>query len=243
MILYEYVRTTLVGLMRTPSYSLITIILPGMLFLFLGGTLADTRIEANAMLAGFCVFATLGVAFFQFGVGIAIERESPWEQYARVLPVHPGIRLASTILSSLVFVALSVGLLIAVAVLSTEAQMDAVSWMRMLIAVLIGAIPMAALGVAIGYWANFKTALPIANLLNLLLAFLGGIFLRPELMPDLLDRISLITPVRHICELSWAGALGLPWSSASFLWLLAYTVIFGVLAVAGYRRDEGIRYS
>lgn len=242
MILLEYLRTTVLGLFRTPSYSLVTIILPGMLFLFLGSSLTETRIEANMVLAAFCVFATLGVAFFQFGVGIANDRESPWETYARVLPVHPGVRLASTVLSSLVFVAMAVGVLIVVAVFSTEAGMDANSWLRMLFAVLVGAVPMAALGVAIGYWVNPKAALPIANLLYILLAFLGGIFLRPELMPDFLDRISLMTPVRHICELAWAGALGLPWSSASFLWLLAYSIIFGALAIAGQRRDAGMRY-
>ena len=159
-----------------------------------------------------------------------------------MLPVHPGVRLASTVLSSLVFVAMAVGVLIVVAVFSTEAGMDANSWFRMLFAVLVGAVPMAALGVAIGYWVNPKAALPIANLLYILLAFLGGIFLRPELMPDFLDRISLMTPVRHICELTWAGALGLPWSSASFLWLLAYSIIFGALAITGQRRDEGMRY-
>ena len=242
MILPEHLRTSVLGLLRTPAYSAVTIILPGMLFLFLGSALTETRMEANLMLAAFCVFATLGVAFFQFGVGIANERESPWEMYARVLPVHPWVRLVSTVLSSLLFVALAVGVLIVVALLSTEAGMGAGAWLRMLFAVLVGAVPMAALGVAIGYWANPKAALPIANLLYILLAFLGGIFLRPELMPEFLDRISLMTPVRHICELTWAAALGVPWSTASFLWLLAYTVAFAALAIAGQRRDEGIRY-
>lgn len=242
MILLEYLRTSVLGLLRTPSYSVVTITLPGMLFLFLGSSLTETRMEANLVLASFCVFATLGVAFFQFGVGIANERESPWEMYARVLPVHPWVRLASTVLSSLIFVALAVGVLIVVALLSTEAGMGAGAWLRMLFAVLVGSIPMAALGVAIGYWSNPKAALPIANLLYILLAFLGGIFLRPELMPEFLDRISLMTPVRHICELTWAAVLGSPWSLASFLWLLAFTVAFGALAIAGQRRDEGIRY-
>ena len=113
MILLEYLRTSVLGLFRTPSYSVVTIILPGMLFLFLGSSLTETRMEANLVLASFCVFATLGVAFFQFGVGIANERESPWEMYARVLPVHPWVRLASTVLSSLLFVALAVGVLTA----------------------------------------------------------------------------------------------------------------------------------
>ena len=243
MILYEHFRTSLLGLIRTPSYSLVTVIIPGMIFVILGTSLTETPLKANLVLGSFCVFATLGVAFFQFGVGIANERESPWERYARVLPAHPGVRLASTILASLVFVAAAVGILIAIALLTTNAQMNATAWARMLFGVLVGAIPMAALGVAIGYWTTPKAALPVANLLYILLAFLGGIFLRPELMPDFLNQISWLTPVRHICELTWAGVLGLPWSSDSFLLLLGYTILFTVLAVAGYRRDEGVRYT
>ena len=34
-------------------------------------------------------FAVIGVAFFQFGVGIAVDRASPWEAYLRTLPVGP----------------------------------------------------------------------------------------------------------------------------------------------------------
>ena len=70
------------------------------------------------------------------------------------------------------------------------------AWLRMLFTVLVGAVPL--------------VALPITNLLYILMASLGGIFHRPELMPGFLDRISLMITVRHICELIWAAALGLP---------------------------------
>lgn len=242
MILYEYFKTYLLSLIRTPSYSLVTIFVPSAIFIILGTTFADSRQEANYTLGSFCVFSTLGVAFFQFGVGIANERESPWEQYARVLPVHPLVRLFATVLASLVFVAVSIGILIIVAFLTTDIGMPANSWIKLLLSIFVGVFPLAAMGLTVGYWSSPKGALPIANLLYIILAFLGGIFFHPSLMPDILNTISLYTPVRHIVNLAQAGIMGESWQIQPFLVLLGYTVLFLLLAVAGYRRDEGIKY-
>ncbi len=242
MILYEYFKTYLLGLIRTPSYSLVTIFVPSVIFVILGVTFSDSRQEANYTLGSFCVFSTLGVAFFQFGVGIANDRESPWEKYARVLPVHPLVRLFATVLASLVFVAASIGILIIVAFLTTDIGMPANSWIKLLLSVFVGVFPLAAMGLTIGYWSSPKGALPIANLLYIILAFLGGIFFHPSLMPDFLNSISLSTPVRHIVNLAQAGIRGESWSIQPFLVLLGYSIVFLFLAAIGYRRDEGIKY-
>ena len=62
-------------------------------------------------------------------------------------------------------------------------------------------------------------------------------------MPDFLNEISRALPTRHIAELAWASVLDLPWSGTSWAWLAAYTAVFGFLAVLGYQRDEGAKYS
>ncbi len=243
MILLEHFRASLIRLIRTPSYSLVTILVPSAIFVILGVTFIENRQEANFALGSFSVFAILGIAFFQFGVGIAEDRESPWEQYARVLPVPPITRLLTTILASLVFVTVSIGILIVVGILTTDIGMSVASWFRMFLSVIVGTLPLAAMGLTIGYWCTPKGALPTANLLYVILAFLGGIFFQPSLMPDLLNTISLFTPVRHIVNLTQAGILGAPWSIQPFLVLLGYTIVFILLATAGYRRDEGRKYS
>ena len=57
-----------------------------------------------------------------------------------------------------------------------------------------------------------------------------------------MDNISRVLPTRHIGELTWAAVSGDSWPVESSLWLAAYTIVFGILANLGYRRDEGIRY-
>ena len=239
----EHYRATMIGLIRTPAYSLVTVLIPGVVFLFIGSSVGDSREAANIVMASFAIFAALGVAFFQFGVGIANDRESPWEQFAHVLPVSPSTRFAANVLAAVSFAIVAAGVLIVVALVLTDAAMPLVSWLRLLVAVFLGAVPMALLGITIGYWSSPKAALPIANILHLALSFGGGLFIRPSSMPPFLDAISGVLPTRQTGELAWAAVLGQSWSAEPWLWLIGYTILFGILGAAGYRRDEGIRYT
>ena len=242
MLVIEHFRTQMLALVRTPAYSSLTVFTPSIIFIFVGLSVIDSRQTANFILGSYSIFAALGVAFFQFGVGIANERESPWEQFAHVLPVSPMTRFAAAVLAAIVFAAVAIAVLICVALLATDAGMPPGAWGRMLASVFLGAVPMALLGIAIGYWFTPKAALPGANILHLALAFAGGLFIPPQNMPDFLDSISRVLPTRHIGELTWAAVSGNSWPVESWLWLAAYTIVFGILATFGYRRDEGIRY-
>ena len=242
MLLAEHFRAIMLGLIRTPAYSAATLLIPSIVFLFLGATFAGTREAANLALGSISIFAVLGIAFFQFGVGIANDRTSPWETFARVLPVSHATRFAAQVLAGLSFSVAAIGLLFVVALASTDAGMDPGNWVLFLASLAVGAVPMAMLGVAIGYLCEPKAALPIANILNLALAFAGGLFFRPEFMPGYLDGFSRLLPTRHMAELTWAAILGHPWPTGSLLWLAGYTVAFAFLAAWGYQRDEGARY-
>ena len=55
----------------------------------------------------------------------------------------------------------------------------AARWACLAVALAAGTVPFACLGFALGYWAPPKAALPIANLLYLVLAYAGGLWTRP----------------------------------------------------------------
>ena len=151
MLVIEHFRAQMLTLVRTPAYSLLTVFTPSIIFIFVGLSVIDSRQTANFLLGSYSIFATLGVAFFQFGVGIANERESPWEQFAHVLPVSPVTRFVA---------AVAIAILIGVALLATDVGMPSSAWGRMLASVFLGALPMSLLGIAIGYWFTPKAALP-----------------------------------------------------------------------------------
>ena len=80
-----HARAMTLELIRYPAYLVPTLLLPSVFFLFF--VAPGSREDASARMATFAGFAVIGVAFFQFGVGIAVERGSPWESYLRTLPI------------------------------------------------------------------------------------------------------------------------------------------------------------
>jgi ABC-2 type transport system permease protein len=83
----------------------------------------------------------------------------------------------------------------------------------------------------------------VANLLYLPLSFLGGLWTGPRDLPDFASEISVFVPTRAWGDVLWGAIGSQPWSWWPPFLLAIYTVAFGVLAVWGYRRDEGERFN
>ena len=239
-LMLAHARAITLELARYPAYVVPTLLLPTFFFLFFAapGGAAD----ASVRMATFAGFAAIGVAFFQFGVGIAVERVSPWETFLRTLPIGSGARLGARLLSAGVFAIAAAGLLLVVAVLVTPASLSAPRWIGLVTALLAGTVPFALLGIALGYWAPPRGALPIANLLYLSLSYGGGLWMRPDRLPGAVARVSRFLPTRALAEalIATVAGTGIDWRAWSVLG--AFACLFAGLATWGYRRDEGQRY-
>ena len=183
MLALAHIRVRVLSLLRTPAYVVGTLAVPSLILIFLGVGLADTTGEANTIMASFTIFAVMGIAFFQFGVGIAESRASPWSTYERILPASIVVRLAGTVVPAVLFAVSAAALVILVAHVFMPIDLDAQAWLRLGLVLAAGSVPLALLGIAIGYWVSSRAALPIANVAYLGLAFGGGLFISPELFP------------------------------------------------------------
>lgn len=237
-----HVRMRLLTLLRIPAYVAGTLVLPSVILVFLGPGLADTTAAANAIMASFTVFAVMGVAFFQFGVGIAEGRASPWATFERLLPAPVAVRLAGAVVPAMLLAAAAAGLVVLAAHVFMPVALGAGAWLRLGLVLAGGSVPFALLGIAIGYWTSSRAALPVANIVHLGLAFGGGLFLSPRLFPDLLEAVSQCLVSRHVAELAWRAAADAPWPPGSWLWVAGYAAAGALLAAWGYRRDEGERF-
>jgi ABC-2 type transport system permease protein len=238
-LVWVHVRAATLELLRYPSFSVPTLLFPTVLFLAWG---SRAGVPANLALASYAAFAVLGVAFFQFGVGIAAERSSPWHVFLRTLPVSATVRFAARTVSALVFALGSAALLVAVAVGTTSVALAASEWAGFVGALLLGAVPFSLLGIAIGYWLTPRGALPVANILFLGLAYLGGLLGGVRDLPSELGGLSQLVPTRLWGELLAASVGFAEWRPVNALWLAGYGAAFALLAAWGYRRDEGERF-
>jgi ABC-2 type transport system permease protein len=237
-----HTRATTLELLRYPTFSVPTIAFPALFFLLFVAPRSDEDTDPTLLLASFAGFAVLGVSFFQFGVGIAAERESPWERFVRTLPVRVRVRFAARVLSAALFGLASAALVVAAALATTDAGLSGGRWLALTGALALGAVPFALLGIALGYWASPRSALPTANVLYLVLAFLGALWTTPRHLPGSVTGISPLVPTRQFGNVLWGATGGHLWRPRDWLLLLAWTAVFAGFAAWGYRRDEGRRY-
>jgi ABC-2 type transport system permease protein len=235
-----HARANLLQLARYPTFVVPTLLFPALLFAFFGLTQSVAR--ANILMASFAAYAVLSVAFFQFGVGIASDRIDPWETFVRTLPAGACVRFAARVASALAFATASAAVVVGLALATTPARLSAPEWGRFAVVLLAGGIPLALLGIAVGYWVPPKGALAIANLLYLAFAYVGGLWTGPQRLPGSVEAVAPFVPTRQWGDVVWAAAAGRGWGGTHWIALAAYTLLFGCLAVAGYRRDEGERF-
>jgi ABC-2 type transport system permease protein len=224
--------------LRSPGYLLPTLALPG-LFYFLFETEGESPALATFLMSSYVMWAILGVAFFQFGVGIAEERATAWERFLRILPLSPVQRLAGRLLSAGVFAAAAAAIVILEAHVVNPVTVPADRWLPWVGALLAGAVVVGLGGIAMGYWVNPPAATPLATLTWLLLAFLGGLWALPTELPSWAEAVSPYLPTRIWGEVTWAAVQGQGTSLGYWLGLVAYGVGFALIALRGYRRDEG----
>ncbi len=242
-IMHAHIRTTLVPLLRTPAYWIPLVLFPTLLFSFFGLQPAQKMPEfAPFMMGSWSAFAVIGIAFFQFGISVAQSREDRWQQYARTLPASPFHPLIGQVCSALFFIVLALGLLWSLMFFATKIEVNILQMLLFLLVLLMGSIPFVVMGVTLGYAFPARAAVPIANLLYLPLSFFGGLWVPPNSLPGPVALISPYTPTRQLGELAWAVMDKRPLPSDSLVGLLIYTIVFAILGMVLWQRDESARY-
>jgi ABC-2 type transport system permease protein len=238
-----HARLQLVDLFRSPGYVVPTVGFPALFFTLFALPFARTSAPAaDTLVLSYVAFAVVGVALYQFGVGIAAERGRPWERYLRTLPASTAERFAARTVSAMAFAVLSATVVAIVARVLTPIDFTPLQWLQAFAYVLIGGIPFVMIGVTIGYWVSARAAVPMATACNLLLAYAGGLWIPPQYLPHALQSVSPYLPTRAFGDLLWSVA-GTASASHALVVLFFYAVAFAAIASLGYRRDERVRYA
>jgi ABC-2 type transport system permease protein len=224
--------------LRLPAFSVPTFTMPALLYLFFGalsGSRPTTSTGAAMELLGYCGFAVLGVALFSFGAGLALERVSAWEQFQRTLPVPAFVRYAARVAVVLAFSLASLVPLLVVGLVSSDAPAAAVLSAANLLPLLLGVGVFSALGTALGYWLPVRGAVPLTNLVYLLLSYAGGML--GTAPGHRLDRWALL-PTTQWNDLLVGTAVRHHAPSGAVLGLVVWLVVLSGVALAGYRRVQ-----
>lgn len=235
-------------LLRLPVYSVATLAFPLMFYLlfgsFYGNLEAQGVLASRYMVATFGAAGVLSAALFSFGVGVASERGQGWMRLKRVSPMPPIAYFLAKIGMALLFGLLVVVIITAAGMIAQGVRVGILDWLSMLGVLLTGALPFGALGLAIGYMFGPNSAPVVLNLLYMPMAFASGLWMPITLLPPVVQNIAQYLPTYHYAQLAigTVGATPLGDSARHALILATFTVLFLVVAVIAYKRDEGKTY-
>ena len=228
--LIAQIRAELLQIVRTPTY------LFGIaIFCIITSLISSPQYGALGLV--FCGgLSVLTFALERVGKQIALERVEGWLKLLRVTPLQPTAYLTAKLTVSLLILAV---ILMLVLVISASRTGEAVTFgnqLALFISLLIGVIPFAIAGSAMGYLVKPKSLDQIAGI-SIPVALLTCGLSIPWLPKD----IVVLSPFYHY------GQLAL-WSIGSkyydhhlllnLLWLITAGGAFSMLAVWAYQRDD-----
>ena len=145
-------KTELLKMARMKQYSISTVAFPLMFYCFFGLAMAPYSQGAvpisKYLLATYGAFGVMGATLYAFGVGVAVERGLGWLEVKRASPMPPAAYFLAKGVVSLTFGALVVTLLFALGAIFGGVRMPAGQWLLMWGALVAGAIPFGAIGLA-----------------------------------------------------------------------------------------------
>jgi len=227
---------------RDLRYLVIAVALPiGLYLLFTGlfgahGQRALGLPQAVELMVAMIAYGAMWAVFSATGPRIAHERAIGWTRQLRVTPLAPASALGGKLLTALA-AALPAMLLVALtAVVSHQVHLSAAQWLALFAAMWAGAVPLALLGLAIGYLAGDDIAFPLTMALYFALGALGGLWMPLSTMPHVMQDIGTVLPSNGLAQLGWRIAGGQASVLPATVVLTAWTLASALAARLAYRR-------
>lgn len=242
-VLWVELRDELLGVVREPAALFFSVLMPVLFFAMFAGLFGGDQASeggvpvGTSMLATFGAYGVISSSMLTPGIGLADARERGWLRVLRTSPVPVPITLAAKVAATLPY---SLGILIAMT--ATAAGLGVLEitvgqWVWLAVALVVGSLPFALIGLAVGSLAKPNGATAILNAINIPMAIASGLWFPLEILPDWVATIAPALPAYHLAELAFAPIVGDGVALGHLGALIGFTVVTAVIAVAAYRRS------
>jgi ABC-2 type transport system permease protein len=180
--------------------------------------------------------ATFGAmtAMLSTGARIAGERSVGWNRQLRITPLTTRNYFRTKVLTGYAMAALTLVVLYTAGV-SLGVSLPLGEWVRMTLLILVGLLPFAAGGVALGHLLTTDTIGPVMGGLTAFLALLGGTWFPID--SGVMYDIARCLPSYWLVQASHVSLGGPGWSGTGWAVMAAWTVGLTAFARYVFRRD------
>jgi ABC-2 type transport system permease protein len=231
---YEVLRT-----FRNRRFLLFSLGFPLVLFLFIGGSNRNARLDGISFplyyMTGMTAWGTM-TAVISSGARIAAERQVGWTRQMRITPLTTTAYFRAKVLCGYLMALLSMVVLY-LAGTSMGVRLSTSEWLTMTALLLVGLVPFAVLGVLLGHLLSVDSMGPAMGGTTTLFALLGGAW-GPLATSGVFLSIVKCLPSYWLVQAAKTALGSSGWPPAeAWVVIAAWTVGLAFIAARVYRRD------
>jgi ABC-2 type transport system permease protein len=231
-----YTRFELVRALRSRRFVLLSLAFPLVIYLgFAGSNREVANLGGSGMSAplyfmiGLASFGAM-TAILSSGVRIAGDRAAGWTRQLRLTPLSARAYLRGKVITGYAMATLAIAVLYAAGI-ALGVRLSAADWLQMTALLLLGLVPFAALGIALGHLVGVDAIGPAMGGVTSVLAFVSGAWF--PLGHGTLAEVAHWLPSYWLVQ----AARGEGWPLDGWLVVGAWSAVLVALAGVLYRRD------
>ena len=229
----------LLAIGREPTALFFSVLFPVMFFALFASLFgdvpgADGIPTAVTMLATFGTFGVVSVMLLNPGIAVADDRTRGWLRVKKVSAVPVSSTIAGKVIAALPYALVLLVALTAVSMLIVGPQIAFGTWLRLIGVLLLGGLPFALFGLAVGFVASSTATTAILNATLFPMVVASGLWFPFDLLPGFVRSIATFLPTYHLAQLALAQLTGAP-ALGHLLALLLTSAVGALLAGWAYR--------
>jgi len=234
-------KTETLRMLRTPGFSVPTLLFPVMFYTFFGIIFTmNAATMPTYLMVTYGVFGVIGPALFSFGVGIAVDRGQGWFDIKEVSPMPASAYIFARVVLTFLFSLAIVMLLFFMGAVFADVELLRSQWLLIALILLLGSLPFCVIGMTLGLFLKSSSAPATVNLIYLPMGFLSGLWIPITFFPDVMQLIANFLPPYHLAQIALKV---IDMDVGANLWLhigvlLAYTTVFIILANRAYNKKD-----
>jgi ABC-2 type transport system permease protein len=233
-----YTRSELLRTFRNHRFFVFSLGFPLALYFLIAGPNRHEEVLGIPLplyfMTGMMAFGTM-IAVVSSGGRIAAERQIGWNRQLRITPLRARAYLSAKVLAGYAMAASSI-VMIGLAGTVVGVRLSVGEWTTLVALILVGLIPFAGLGIAIGHLVSADSIGPLMGGLTSILALLGGAW-GPIASTGALHAVSEAMPSYWLVQAGKTAIGGSVWPLTGWLVVAAWSVAMAALAAWAYRRD------
>ncbi|MFE8701808.1 ABC transporter permease [Cytobacillus sp. FJAT-54145] len=235
-------KVEIIRIMRNPYYVFWSLFMPILFYviftkIFNSGMENETEWQAHYLMS-MTIFSVMGSAIMTLGIRLVEERTQGWSMFMKVTPLSENAYFFAKMVGQTLIHVLSIVVIFASGAIINGVSLSLYEWVMSGLWILGGSLPFLALGTLVGTMKRVDTASGVSNVIYMLLAITGGLWMPIEIMPSIIQDIAKWLPSFNLGNGAWEIIRGGSPEWMNILILSAYLILFMVLSSYIRRKQE-----